>query len=138
MSVAIPQLHLYDFLLEHIGMASGMVTFVTEVTKGSPVAVVTFVTVLTKVNTDFLVTMITFATRVMSWWSCTLRTILILLTLALNEGKWPPSHRSHFRKNSLYPLNRGVSGPQSCSGFLKKKKKASCTCRESNLKLSSS
>ena len=43
-----------------------MVTFVTEVTKGSPVAV-TFVTVLTKVNINFLVTMITLATRVMSW-----------------------------------------------------------------------
>jgi len=134
MNVAIPQLHLYDFLLEHIRMASGMVTFVTEVTKGSPVAVVTFVTVLTKVNIDFLVTMITFATRVMS---CTLRTFLILLTLALNKVKWPPSHCSHIRKNSWYPLNREVSGTQSCSGFLKKKK-ASCTCRKSNLELSSS
>jgi hypothetical protein len=41
-----------------------MVTFVTEVTKGSPVAVVTFVPVLTNVNIDLLVTVITFATRV--------------------------------------------------------------------------
>ena len=107
MSVAIPQLHLHDFLLKHIGTASGMVTFITEVTKGSPVAVVTFVTVLTKVNTDFLFTMITFATSIMSWCSCTLQTSFILLTLALNIGKWPPSHYSHFRKNSWYPLNRG-------------------------------
>jgi hypothetical protein len=41
-----------------------MVTFVTEVTKGSPLAVVTFVTVLTNINIDFLITMITFATGV--------------------------------------------------------------------------
>jgi hypothetical protein len=41
-----------------------MVTFITKVTKGSPVAVVTFVPILTKVNIGFLVTMITFATMV--------------------------------------------------------------------------